>query len=233
MSVEKVVAHICKLTRAEAPIGEPILKMGGKPVFYEEVEWPVCTDCGQKMDFLGQFPLQSPQRLSENFHMAYVFMCSGKYDERGSLVCRTFEPFSGANVVILQRESNQTYMPDVEATYPDFQIQCEAMTEPLEEKMQLGDEEFIHYRVYGETKVGGFPMWLQMDETPICQRCHEPMNFLAQMNADLDGPYPAHITPEIKEFMQFLNFGGFGMGYLFICQNECDRNSAAFLWQCQ
>lgn len=83
------------------------------------------------------------------------------------------------------------------------------------------------------TKLGGVPAWLQASETPVCPDCNSQMRFVAQFNAELDGPLPAAPGACDDEKYKFFHFGGDdGIGYLFLCENECAPNGAAFLWQC-
>jgi hypothetical protein len=63
-------------------------------------------------------------------------------------------------------------------------------------------------------KVGGRPVWIQSDESPLC-KCGEPMVFVAQLECHGGGG---------------INFGDVGSGYAFVC-STCTY-SAKFLWQC-
>ncbi len=229
MEIEGNVAHICKLSRAEDTITQPVLKFGGTPVFYEETDSPKCSQCGQRMDLIGQITLKDPQRLSEKFDMAYVFMCLGKFDERGGLLCETYSAFSGANAVLLQRKSGHLFIPKETANYPDYIVDLTPEIEPDIDVEDLSLDEELVESVSEETKIGGTPLWLQTNETPLCVNCVEPMRFIAQINPELDGPYLARHTKEQRDSMNHLKFG---MGYVFICQDECHSESAAFLWQC-
>jgi hypothetical protein len=58
------------------------------------------------------------------------------------------------------------------------------------------------------------------------------MEFVAQIGAELDGPLPADPQQWDNGKFRFLQFGDAGIGYLFICENECRTDGAAFLWQC-
>jgi hypothetical protein len=63
-------------------------------------------------------------------------------------------------------------------------------------------------------KVGGRPLWLQSDETPLCA-CGARMRFVAQIEQHAGGG---------------INFGDTGVGYAFVC-DACPQ-SARFLFQC-
>lgn len=58
------------------------------------------------------------------------------------------------------------------------------------------------------------------------------MKFVAQIDAALDGPLPADPEQWDDEKFRFFRFGDTGIGYLFICENECGTAGAAFLRQC-
>src|SRR5690606_16250367 len=57
----------------------------------------------------------------------------------------------------------------------------------------------------------GEPSWIQMDETPTCNACHQPMRFVAQLE---EGPD--------------MNFGG-GCAYIFDC--SCGTGRGKMVWQ--
>ncbi|HUG12373.1 MAG TPA: ankyrin repeat domain-containing protein [Opitutaceae bacterium] len=51
-----------------------------------------------------------------------------------------------------------------------------------------------------KSKLGGSPSWIQMDDTPDCRSCGEPMAFVLQMNSDAR-----------------ISYGDVGMLYAFVC----------------
>jgi hypothetical protein len=227
-----VDAYVCKISRAQEPIRLPVLKLGGSPVFLSETQWPICSHCGMELDFLAQVPLQEPLSVSARYHMAYVFMCRGKFDERGWLVCKTWQPYSGANAVILQTNSNEIVVPDTISEYPDYSVTLEHFREPLVDTALYPHDEQLAEMIQEATKLGGVPVWLQDNETPICPDCDSRMRFVAQFSAELDGSLPADPQARDDERYKFFHFGGDdGIGYLFLCENECTPNGAAFLWQ--
>lgn len=225
-----VEVYNCVLGRSPEQIRTPVMKVGGCPSFFHPTLWPHCAMCGQAMDFLIQIPLQEPIAFSHSYAMAYIFMCPGKFDERGWLTCHTWEPYLGANVVILQNESANVYAPDCSARYPDYAVTLVRSSEPL---YHVGADEFdeeLNERVSRDAKVGGVPGWIQTDETPLCLCCGANMRFVAQLHAALDGPLSANAKDDEK--YEFLDFGDVGTGYLFLCENECCDRGVAFLWQC-
>ncbi|MEW5868850.1 MAG: hypothetical protein AB1894_06205 [Chloroflexota bacterium] len=224
-----VDSYVCKLARSLRPIQEHIIKFGGAPVFMRPVEWPLCQHSAQKMTFLAQIPLQQPIFFSRKYAMAYVFMCPGKYDHKGWLECKNWLPFSGANAVILQEHSDMIGAGEAASEYPDYSVNFEYNPEPLIDTTDYLIDEEISSTVSEFTKIGGVPLWLQENETPFCPHCNQPMRFVAQFSAELDGPLPADSSEWHGEKFKFFDFGDVGIGYMFICENEC---GSAFLWQC-
>jgi hypothetical protein len=225
-----IETYLCKISRSSQPIKDSILKLGGSPVFMKAVEWPKCQHCGQDMSFLAQIPLQHPIVFSKKYTMAYVFMCPGKFDDTGSLECETWDPFKGSNTVILQENTGRSIASEITSEYPDYVIELHRKDEPLIDTDDEDSPADAIAKVAEATKIGGVPLWLQSNERPTCPTCGEPMRFVAQLAAELDGFLPADHTKWDDERYKFFHFGGDdGTGYLFLCKNEC---GAAFLWQC-
>ena len=227
-------AYLCKLRRATEPVVTPTLKFGGAPVLFQDIMWPTCKFCGQELDFLAQIPLQEPLLLSKRYSMAYIFMCPGKFDEKGWLVCHTWEPNSGANLVLLQKWAVRSIRYPHSSDYPDYQAELKFVREAVVDTSLDSDlDEEILETVHESTKIGGTPLWLQSSEGPICPKCGGRMRFVGQLDAELDGPLPADPKEWDAARYNFFHFGGDdGIGYVFLCENECDPSAASFLWQC-
>lgn len=225
----KVDCYVASITRAEVPITTPIFKLGGNPVFVSHIEQPICQHCGQKMDFIGQIRLDAPLPLSDRYQIAYIFMCPGQYDERGWLECPTFTPLSGANVVLLQVDSGLALVPETAARCPDYLMTFTPAQEPDVDISDFDLNEDLYMQVAETSKIGGVPAWIQNNETPSCPHCGKSMRFVAQIDAALDGPLPVDTTQ--WERYHFLDFGDVGIGYVFICPDDCSP-TGAFLWQC-
>ncbi len=224
----KVDCFVASITHAEGSITTPISKLGGNPVFISHVEPPICTHCGQNMDFIGQIRLDFPLRLSNRYQIAYIFMCPGRYDDRGWLDCPTFLPFSGANAVLLQTDSDLALVPPTAARYPDYLMTFTPNQELNIDISSFALDEDLYLQVTEATKIGGVPAWIQNNETPHCPACGKPMRFVAQIDAELDGPLPVDTTQWNR--YHFLDFGASGLGYIFICPDDC-LSYGAFLWQ--
>ena len=225
----KVDSFVAVVTRSNQPIAAPILKLGGNPVFVSQIEQPNCRHCDQPMDFIGQIPLDAPLKFSRRFKMAYVFMCPGKFDGRGWLECETWRPFSGANAVLLQEEHGPAIIRNEELVrYSDYSIVLSPLHEPNIDCSDSEIPEDLLEQVSGMTKLGGVPSWIQNNETPSCPVCQRSMRFIAQIDAELDGSLPAD-SSSWSQYSSF-EFGDAGLGYVFICPEDCSTNGA-FLWQ--
>ena len=164
--------------------------------------------------------------------MAYIFMCPGKYDERGWLVCHTFVANSGANLVLLQEEAITPILHLHPSGYPDYGVELIPINEPLIDTSNYDLDENIRRKVYEETKIGGAPLWIQYSEEPKCPKCGGKMRFVAQLSKELDGPLPADPKLWNTGMYKFFEFGDGGIGYVYLCENECSPDGASFLWQC-
>lgn len=67
------------------------------------------------------------------------------------------------------------------------------------------------------TKLGGEPDWIQSDETPVCESCGEPMDFVAQIDSieheNKNNPLSKSALGHQQDYM----FGDVGMIYVFFC----------------
>jgi hypothetical protein len=80
-----------------APIGGPVAKLGGDPIWLDEPFWPISSSLGTPMTFVGQFPLPGPLP-----RMGYLFITQD--DDCTAL---TFEPDAGENALIVQPDGRR------------------------------------------------------------------------------------------------------------------------------
>lgn len=221
----------CKLIKQSSGIDNLVSKLGGSPVLQENIEWPKCKACGRNMDFIGQISLNYPIKFSEEYTMAYIFMCPGEF-ENGLLKCENWDCRSGANIVILQSGGKALYSESAFDPFSDYLLEFEEKEEPWIDYTDYEIDEDIQELVVATTKIGGVTAWLQDDETPNCPKCGKSMKFVAQIESELEGPLSAFPEKWEEECKEFLNFGGWGMGFVFICDEQCGNKNGAFLWQC-
>lgn len=226
----KITTYKGTLIKQKNTVQYPVSKIGGVPVLYDRIEWPKCASCGKSMEFIGQFCLSQPLKLSAKYEMAYVFMCPGEYDANGWLICETWNYQSGANVVILQRKNDTFHSENYQQKIPEYILDFEKYDEPLIDFSDYDIDEEVRDSVVTTMKIGGVPAWLQDNETPDCPICGKPMKFVAQVSSELNGPLDADPSKWDEQEYNSLEFGGDGMGYLFICEGEKDHAEGAFLW---
>lgn len=88
------------------PIGAPVAKLGGQPVWLEEPTWPLSRPSNTPMMFVGQFPVPGdPPRL------AYLFLSD---DDDG--LAESFDPEAGENALLVQPGGRIPSFVDVTAT---------------------------------------------------------------------------------------------------------------------
>jgi predicted DNA-binding WGR domain protein/uncharacterized protein YwqG len=68
------------------------------------------------------------------------------------------------------------------------------------------------------SKLGGYPVWVQDDETPRCSQCKKPMRFVAQIDSQMHRAVDRELV-----------FGDSGSSYLFVCR---EHRQGSWLWQC-
>lgn len=44
-----------RFVSADGPVREPVTRIGGRPVWLEEPQWPFSRDTGRPFQFVGQF----------------------------------------------------------------------------------------------------------------------------------------------------------------------------------
>lgn len=190
-------------------------QVGGVPRAPRKTLWPICRSCSGPMQFLAQLTLRGNALDDESSRRSLLlFHCQ---NDPG--LCDEWAPDSGANAALLVQvdglapmaiPSGPTRLPSVTTVacreYDDTRGEvtpddayCDALVAP-------------ESRVMG--KIGGRPLWIQGDETPVCE-CGTRMRFLVQLEERGGGG---------------INFGGGGAGYAFHCP-RC-RDAAKFLWQC-
>jgi hypothetical protein len=87
------------------------------------------------------------------------------------------------------------------------------------EEAKVEAEWGVFQKRFGMNKMGGHPMFLQEPESPRCQACGKPTKFAAQFDSQLGND------------VWLEEFGGDGIGYLYVCEDLCCDRGAAFLYQ--
>jgi hypothetical protein len=50
-------------------------QLGGEPLLLQELDWPMCPDCGKEMTFYAQLDSISDDVIIADCGMVYVFVC--------------------------------------------------------------------------------------------------------------------------------------------------------------
>ncbi len=189
--------------------------IGGKPWAEAETQWPVCRTCASPMQFLAQFPLSEcgVEGVAERGQTLLLFQCQSQPG-----MCEEWEANGGGNAALLGGTSalQQMTVPPG-ATLLDAESVVDFRKYDDARQAETDDDAYCHAldadpKVLG--KLGGRPLWIQADETPLCD-CGAPAAFVAHVESRGGGG---------------INFGDNGSGYAFVCV-RCPR-SAKFLWQC-
>jgi uncharacterized protein YwqG len=200
----------------EDEAGSATATIGGRPLGPPDLTWPRCRACGGAMQFLAQLPIGESDEpgLHRSDECLLLFQC-----QNSPGMCDEWDAESGGNAAIRVPERGRSPLAIPEGD------------------TLLGGESRLRFRQYepihGETsddaycaaldeagshvvgKIGGVPVWVQGDETPVC-KCGSAMTFVCQLEAHGGGG---------------INFGDAGSGYAFAC-SKC-AGSARFLWQCR
>jgi len=173
---------------------------------------PSCAQCGAPMMHLVTLGREAlgPNAVGvlKEHESLSVFMCAS-----ADGACETSEAFSGANAVVLRKESvkelaeswvdagHTSDVPKAKAQRISYKTAFE--TDPEGEE---ADDPVL------QNKCGGYVAWFQGEAIPDCPSCGKPMSFAAQFS----------------EFDPKVNFGGDGVAYVFVCEEE---HQGAVLWQ--
>ncbi len=186
-------------------------QFGGTPPGVGEKQWPRCKGCGEPMSFVLLLE-KHPTRLPLDKHQAVaLFTCSS---ETSDGPCQSWDPAAGGNAVLLLGKKELARKPLAKALGRKSVVikgRKLAYTEKFEPDPEVEDVDQSKTHV---NKVGGYPVWLQADETPSCKKCRKRLRFVAEIHAGID---------------RNLTFGDAGVGYLFVCPSE---HEGRFLWQC-
>jgi hypothetical protein len=200
-----------------------ITKFGGLPFWPARRKWPVCTGCDQPLSFLGQIrsdeipglPTGFP-RLMSSF---YCFDCAPWWDVNGRGFHAEWLPLGGDPVLMAAKHTPLS----VRAVTP-MALKIQVATDrpgmqdwPNSDHINHAQRDLV-LRVgpYKNSKMLGWPAWLQGAQVPNCRHCGGPMSFLGQFCSH------APIGAE---------FGANGRLYWFDCQAHCQPDALSLIVQ--
>lgn len=199
----------------ECELGNVYARIGGIPWAPADTIWPECRECRHPMQFLAQLPLNLKPLsfLQDKNQSLLLFQCQA---DPG--MCDEWDPDSGGNAALLVPMEPSIFLtpPEGETLLPgesfiEFRDFDDSLGREAEDDFYIKALREPGSLVLG--KVGGNPLWIQSDETPLCS-CGESMLFVAQIEDRGGGG---------------INFGDAGTGYAFVCRSCV--GSAKFLWQ--
>ena len=201
-----------KLTPRKVLKGEVIpltgSHFGGQP--YAEIgeRWPTCPTCKTDLTFICQIDTASgfhekPTGI-DLFTFFYCWECSpwGLDDELdGTWVVRTYSEPSEAYAKPIRPGGIEPYPPDVCVvisekvdSFPEFD-EIGSYSKDLSKTFSRMDEPRDAYEAAveslgGETEfctlVGGYAHWVQGENTPVCEYCHDRMMLLVQIDSETE-----------------------------------------------
>jgi predicted DNA-binding WGR domain protein len=177
---------------------------GGAPRGIDASRWPECPDCRVPMVHVATFAAEEV-RLPLTQHIAMsVFACMGTM---GKGMCESWDPRGSATAVLLVSKPSSapawSGAPQGPARRP-IAYTPRFETDPAAE----GAEPLARV-----SKLGGYPLWLQRPDVPLCAACGARMRFVGMIEAAIDPDFP---------------FADRSAGYLFLCSDE---HEGRFFWQ--
>lgn len=190
---------------------------GGRPLVpaAEAFSWPTCRSCKGYMQYLGRVGIPSEDAPASRH--ALLFMCQ---NDPGC--CNEWESDGGGNSVVIVAGvlAQAAVVPPVGVTlrntaYGASVWGCQFENYETARKAWVESRGKSPREVLGQLR--GSPVWIQVDQTPPCDACGDPMRLLAQLE---QGP----------DRRTGMNFGGGGCAYVFDC--SCSNSVGKLLWQC-
>lgn len=202
-------------------------RFGGEP--YAEIgeSWPNCPTCKTPLTFICQIDTTSgfhpkPKGI-DLFTFFYCWECGpwGMNDDvKGTWVVRTYLDPKDTDAEPIQPDEPEPYPPDAclllpekVLSFPDYDeldFHYEAVAERFSDNEDPWDVYEAAVKSLGGqtdfcTLVGGYPHWIQGDDTPLCDHCQNRMSLLTQIDSEPDA-----------EVM----WGDSGCLYIFYCANH-------------
>ncbi|MDX3224346.1 hypothetical protein [Streptomyces sp. ME19-01-6] len=191
---------------ADGPVREPVIKVGGQPVWLEEPQWPLSSTTGEPMQFLGQFTLDGGR-------LAYLFMG----DEEG--VGGTYVPEGGENAVVIQPGGRIPGFVTVRA-------QAEGPSVCVDHLPRLAESDT--WMFLGGP--GAEPGWIHEERYP-----GEGWELVVQLSSALSDTLPFEglaedgVTEDIVPCYYAWELSGWGTAWAFVSP---DGKEGRFLWDC-
>jgi hypothetical protein len=205
-------------------------KFGGTPWLAPGEDWPECEVCGSPLQLfvqlnLDDLPGQYGSGLLQFFYCTYA---------DGDSICEVeregwdaFSPGSLVRIVQPVGQSGAVQIPRFDPPFPPRRITGWTALDDYpnweEGEFDLGivlsldvwDELIADGFPQSGDKLGGWPLWIQGVEYPLCPDCGEPMRLVFQVDSEDHVPYM---------------WGDVGCGHITQCARHPHR--LAFGWAC-
>lgn len=203
-----------------------ISHFGGRPYAELGENWPICPDCELPLTFICQVNLNEvAPNLFPGIGLFTFFFCwdcfpNGDEGETEDLWVVKFYPHPESSRAMRLKATPRNQEPVKPCSFisksvltaPDWEGMFVWCPEAVDEANKINsDEPWVAYDQALEelgcfneiaTQVGGYPHWLQAEDTPRCPQSDAPLVLMAQ----IDSERKAGVT-----------WGDGGSAYLFIC----------------
>lgn len=241
----------------DSSVTTPSTKIGGWPIGFASA-WPRCRVCSHAMQFALQLNLRDPIAVSKKFAWAYLFVCPHYENDQAAPrgePCPTWEPYGGANALILQPSAPGTMgdPPGDVTPFPERAVDFVPYERDDEDEEESGggagliNPKFMELLEEAEANTPAdaedvevelpahwmAPKTIQMGGDPRwLQRPERPKCPKCRGPMKLLAQLDAEVAEaSFDEQKYYLPSGSAGWGYIFACAKGCDAAGAAFLWQ--
>ena len=213
---------------SEGEADQPLSRFGGNACLLEEVEWPLCGNCGKPLELFVQLasselPPEAQSPFGEG--ILQMFYCISS-DPLCEVEAEAWEPFAKSVVVRVVPAETPTSTVIRSKAFPVRRIIGWELTsdypgweEAREVGIELSDDEEDRVSELGFPLAGdkllGWPAWVQGLEYPSCPRCGSSMRVVFQVDSEDNVPYM---------------FGDVGCGHISQCRAHPEV--VAFAWAC-
>lgn len=206
--------HSYRLRKATSEADSVVGAYGGHPRGIRSHEWPRCEVCSAPMCHMAQLDAGAWLDL-QGFERMSLFICHATGGR-----CEDWDPWKGANKVILQRvrDDNLYDGPPTVRVYRRVRLTVDP---PIDEAALMRDVKergLPMSRVLDalrHDKLGGGAVWLMGDDTPQSPSGKGPMRLALQMTTDI-------VTFDITRG---------GMAYAFIDPLDATDAAGRLVWQ--
>ncbi len=219
-------AALVKYNTHRLPRERSISKFGELPYLPDGKGWPVCSSCGKPLTFISQYNFtEAGLTLSKDYDLLtfyYCFDCKPWWDVAGrGFLAKAYYADPLVKLLPEKLAAVDDSGRGPKACEIDFKVFRDYPSAPEAARLLVLEEEVEKH--YGEKyspevrgKIGGWPAWHQLTDTPVCRHCGGAMRLAAQIPSG-----EAH----------GLDWDGHGCMYIFVCEELCRRDAFSIVLQ--